>query len=166
MPFSWVDGGRRPTLWWNPRLVGSLCGTETSPVIHRSDEGTFLHQAPLQGVRAKRGCTGSGERGRMPIENPPEKRFTRTSLIISCRACRPSVQSCAPDRTVSTGGRGRPAPWSPRQRSRGRERERETCLVRSVAEGESRRPSRRGVTQVSPRREKRTPVAACLRRRR
>lgn len=31
-------------------------------------------------------------------------------------------------------------PWSPRQRSRGRGRERETCLVRSVAEGESRRP--------------------------
>ena len=90
----------------------------------------------------------------MPIENPPEKRFTRTSLIISCRACRPGVQSCAPDRTVATEGRDRPAPWSPRQRSRGRGRERETCLVRSVAEGESRRPSRRGVTQVSPRREK------------
>ena len=29
----------------------------------------------------------------------------------------------APDRTVATAGRGRPAPWSPRQRSRGRGRE-------------------------------------------
>jgi len=42
-------------------------------------------------------------------------------------------------------------------RSRGRGRERETCFLRSVAEGESRRPSCRGVTQVSPRQEKNRP---------
>ena len=53
-----------------------------------------------------------------------------------------------------TEGRDRPAPWSPRQRSRWRGREREPCLVRSKVEGELRRPSRRGVSQVSPRREK------------
>jgi len=60
----------------------------------------------------------------------------------------------APDRTAATEGRDRPAPWSPLQRSRGRGRERETFLVRSKAEGESRRPPRRGVTHVSPRRGK------------
>jgi hypothetical protein len=38
--------------------------------------------------------------------------------------------------------------------SRARARPRETCLVRSKAEGESRRPARRGVTNVSPRRGK------------
>ena len=33
-----------------PRLVGSLCGKETSPVILGSAEETSLNQAPLQGV--------------------------------------------------------------------------------------------------------------------
>ena len=60
----------------------------------------------------------------------------------------------APGRTASTGGRDRPAPWSPRQLSRGRGREKGPYLVRSEAEGELRRPPRRGVTQVSPRRGK------------
>lgn len=50
-----------------------LATKKTSPIIPGSTGGTFLHQAPLQGVRAKRGGAGSGERGRMPIEQSSGK---------------------------------------------------------------------------------------------
>ena len=50
-----------------------LATKKASPIIPGSTGETFLHQAPLQGVRAKRWCAGSGERGRMPIEQSPEK---------------------------------------------------------------------------------------------
>ena len=130
-----------------------LATKKASPIIPKSTEGTSLNQTPLQGGRVKRGSAGSGERGRMPIIQSPGK-TTPLDIADHLLALASQMFNPAPDRTVSTGGRGRPAPWSPRKRSRGRGRERESCLVRSVAQGESRRPSRRGVTQVLPRREK------------
>jgi hypothetical protein len=99
-----------------------LATKKASPIIPKSTEGTSLNQTPLQGGRVKRGSAGSGERGRMPIIQSPGKTIP---LDIADHLLALAIQMFNPalDRTVSTGGRGRPAPWSLRKRSRGRGRE-------------------------------------------
>ena len=105
-----------------------------------------LHQAPLQGVRAKRWCAGSGERGRMPIH------VTRMGKQIPLPPLSESpfvdrwFLSFDPGFPERPTGRSRPQGGTVRHPgiraavSRARARTREACLVRSNAEGESRLP--------------------------
>lgn len=79
----------------------------------------IISHGPAARRPSTRGIAGSGERGGTPIRQPlwlDERTalpYQNNSLMIACLIFLTQVFR-APDRTVSTAGRDRPAPWNPR----------------------------------------------------